>query len=107
MSDILEFNFKDATYSEPEQPLIFNFVGNLFKVLGGFSNDFISIVADENATRSSFKIYVASKGAGAALSVVDLSSKMLVDFYTKTHAGAFNEELGGEDVEDLNVGSRG
>jgi hypothetical protein len=107
MSEILEFNFKDATYSSPMQPLEFNFVGNLFRIIGGRSNEFVSVWADENASRESFKLYAASKGIGASLSVVDLSTKLLVDNYTKEHTGAFNEKLGGEDIEDINIGSRG
>jgi len=107
MSEILEFNFKDATYSSPAQPLEFNFVGNLFKIIGGRSNVFVSVWADEDATRSSFKLYAASKGSGASLSVVDLATKALVDNYTKDTTGAFNEKLSGEDIEDINIGSRG
>jgi len=107
MSDYLIFNFKDATYKRPKQPLEFNFIGNIFYILGGNSNNFTAIWADEKASRSSFKFYSASTGHGASLSVVDLSTKQLVDFYTTSHTGAANEKLTSEDVVDINIGSRG
>lgn len=106
MADIIEFNFKNDTYRIPSKPVIFNFIGSYFEILGGRSNNFISVWADEQATRGTFKLYVASTGAGASLSVVDLYTKALVDNYTKIMAGAFNESLDAEDIADISVGSR-
>jgi hypothetical protein len=107
MSEFIQFNFKDSTYVPPSGQITFNFIGTVFNILGGRSNNFVAIWADETATMETAVLYAASTGAGASLSVVDLASKVLKDFYTKTHTGAFNEKLDGEDIEDINIGSRG
>lgn len=106
MADIIEFNFKNTTYKVPNKPVVFNFIGTYFRILGGESNNFISVWADEHATRKKFKLYVASTGNGAALSIVDLYNKALVDNYTKTKIGASNESLDAESIVDINIGSR-
>ena len=103
----ITFDFKKTGYIPPENPITFNFRRTSFAILGGSSNNFVSIWADETASRSTFKLYAASTGTGAALSVVDLSTKILVDNYTTTHVGAFNEDLDQEAVADINIGSRG
>ena len=107
MSDTLHYNFKNATYSPPTGLVNFNFVGVLFNIIGGHSNNFVSIWADEHASRTSAKMYVASTGSGASLSIVDLSDKILVDNYTISVVGAFGESLDKEDISDINIGSRG
>jgi len=106
MADIIEFNFKNDTYKTPSKPVIFNFIGTYFEILGGRSNNFISVWADERASRKTFKLYAASTGRGASLSVIDLYTKALVDNYTQTKVGAFNESLDAEDITDINIGSR-
>lgn len=104
---IVTFNFLDATYKPPQKPVVFNFIGDTFNIIGGRSNNFISIWADERATRTSFKIYVASTGSGASMSVIDLKNKVLLDNYTKVNEGAFGETLDAEDIADISIGSRG
>jgi len=107
MSEFIQFNFKDSTYVPPSGQLTFNFIGSVFNIIGGQSNNFVAIWADEGATRDTAAFYVASTGVGASLSVVDLASKALTDFYTKEHTGAFNEKLDHEDIDDISIGSRG
>lgn len=103
----ITFNFKKAGYIPPENPITLDFRRTSFEIIGGSSNYFVSVWADESASRDSFKLYTASAGVGASLSVVNLSTKTLVDDYTISHVGAFNETLEREDVADINIGSRG
>jgi hypothetical protein len=47
------------------------------------------------------RFYAASNGSGAALSVVDLSTDTLYDYYTTTVSGRASEALESENIIDL------
>ena len=77
---------------------------NVYNILGGTSTDFIAIWADPEANINHGKVYVASTGVGAALSVINMDTNALYDCYTKTEKGVGDEFLNAEDVKDLHVG---
>jgi len=102
------FNFTDASYEETYN---FNFgldvVVTYYSILKGVSNNFVSIWADSDSSEWSGRLYVSDSGYGSALSVVDLSSQALIDFYTFTQPGGFNESLEEEDIKDINITGTG
>lgn len=67
------------------------------------SNDFCSIIADEKSNISSGKMYASTSGPGAALYVVNLSTKEVTDIYTIDREGATNETLLQEDIVDISI----
>jgi hypothetical protein len=102
------FDFGGESYS-PLPPYVFNFgideqpVDNNRYVLFGSINNFVAIWADATASLTNGKMYASSSGPGASFNVVNLDTEALVDYYTTTHNGAFNEPLDQEDVVDINV----
>lgn len=66
----------------------------------GTDDDFIAVWADLAASLTNGKFYVSSKNA---FSVVDNSTKTLVDRYDKNTFGVTNEKLKDGEVVDINV----
>lgn len=102
------FNFGGGPYS-PLPPYVFNFgldelpIERGRYVLFGATNNFVAIWADPTASLTNGKMYASSSGPSASFNVVNLDTEALVDYYTTTHNGAFNESLDQEDVVDINV----
>jgi hypothetical protein len=103
-ADDADFNFDVAAY-QPSSPLAadFDFALAVYYALAGFSNIFTAIWADPNTGRNNGKLYTLSWGPGTALSVLDLSNKVLYDYYTNNSSGRVNETLANTDTRDLNV----
>lgn len=72
-------------------------------VLEGTSNFISAIWAEATAGLNNGKVYVASTGTGAALSIIDLNTKTLYDRYTKDLKGRSNDKLIQEDIEDISA----
>ncbi len=99
-SDEADFNFTDSYVpGDPD----FDFALAVYSALAGTSNIFTAIWADPDASRTNGKMYALSWGPGAGLSVLDLASKVLYDFYTETESGRIDETLDANDTRDLNV----
>ena len=73
----------------------------VFRLLAGTSTEFVAIWAELDASQTNGRFQAASRGTGAALSVVDLSTDTLYDFYTTTVSGRANEALESENIIDL------
>jgi len=69
-----------------------------FDLIGGLSNNFIAVTASDKASRNSGIMEVVSTGNGAAVSVIDLSSKKLIDLYSIDSGGLANEPLISENI---------
>jgi len=77
------------------------------KILAGTSKNFSSIWADPTANIETARMYIGSRGPGAAFSVVDLANGVLVDSYLIDKAGEHGEFLDSEDIVDINVSIAG
>ena len=105
---MIDFNFKYPGYSPPGNlDIKFNFLKPGLKILAGTSQSFVAVWADPTANIMTDKLYVASSGPGAALSVVDLANERLIDSYLIDKAGNYGELLESEDVVDINISSAG
>ena len=69
--------------------------------LAGTSENFISIWAEPDADISSGRFQVASRGTGAALSIININDNTLYDYYTTTVSGRANEALESNKTTDL------
>lgn len=91
-----DFNFTESGYV-PGPPFDFEFAPAedlSIRILAGTLNNFTSIWVFEG------KMYVASSNA---LSVVNLATQSLIDFYTQSQAGGLNESLQSNDIVDINI----
>ena len=103
-SNNANMNFSSEGYSPPAaDQASMDFALAVFNVLAGYSNIFTAIWADPNASRTNGKMYTLSWGDGVALSVLDMSTNVLYDQYTKTDGGRAEEVLTNDDTRDLNV----
>jgi hypothetical protein len=105
-SDDASFDFGMPVYSPPAaNNANFNFTAPFQRhaILAGFSDNISAIWADEDAGLDNGNLYIASAGAGAALSVINMNDQAVFDSYTKYNKGIADETLDAEDVEDLNV----
>jgi len=75
-----------------------------YVILAGTSKNFTSVWADPTASINSGNLYVATNGAGASFSVVDLSRTVLTDSYLIDKKGGFDEVLERTDIIDINIG---
>lgn len=99
-----DFNFTQRRLEPPiALEIDFNFGASVYRLLEGQSNIMTAIWADADAGRTSGKMYVASAGVGAALSVLDLKLMLLYDRYTTELRGRANELLAQEDPKDIIV----
>lgn len=94
------FDFTEANYISSND---FSFDSYLYRVLSGTSSNYTSIWADSTANINTGRFYVASAGIGAALSIIDLQSKILVDSYKIDVMGNNMEFLDSENIVDINV----
>ena len=70
--------------------------------LAGTSENFTSIWAEPDAGISSGRFQVASRGLGAALSIMNIDDNTLYDYYnTTTASGRANEVLDSNKTVDL------
>ena len=99
-----DMNFEIDGYSPPDPP-DFDFALGVYYVLAGFSNIFTGIWADEDAGRTSGRMYALSWGPGTALNILNLDEKKLYDHYTQTFGGRAEETLTDNDGVDLNIDS--
>lgn len=74
-----------------------------YKIIGGSSINYASVWAEEYSGTYVGKLYVATAGVGAALSVVNLETKELVDCYSENVEGRSGDLLEGNDIHNLNV----
>jgi hypothetical protein len=79
----------------------FNFGANIHRLLEGVQTNFTAIWAESDASRNSGKVFIASNGIGAALSVVDMELKLLYDRYTSELKGRSDDLLSQEDLKDI------
>lgn len=93
------FNFTESGYIPGD--LDFNFGADptpeidYYYVLKGTSNNFSSVWVSNN------KMYVSSSNT---LTVIDLLTNTLYDWYDQTQVGRSNESLDHDDVVDITVG---
>lgn len=97
------FNFTDSGYEPTNYDLDFVATVPTFRVLAGTSKNFSSIWADPTANIKTAQMYVGTKGSGAAFSVIDMKSKVLIDSYKIDKVGRYGEALENEDTVDINV----
>jgi hypothetical protein len=95
-----DFDFITPRTTE-EATLTFDFGAGVQRILAGLSNNFVGIWADPTAGSASGMVYFLSTGTGAALSIVDMETKLLYDRYTKDLKGRANESLDQEDPVDI------
>jgi len=74
-----------------------------YNILYGTSSNYNAVWADPTANINSGKFYVSTTGSGAALSVINLQTKILNDNYSVIVKGGGNEYLNSEDIEDINI----
>jgi len=72
--------------------------------LAGSSINIAAIWADLTTSKDQGKVYIMSSGDGAALSVFNLTTKSLWDYYTTTEAGRAGNTLLAEDAVDMVTG---
>jgi hypothetical protein len=75
--------------------------GGIFRLLAGTSTEFVAIWAEPEASQTNGRFQAASAGAGAALSVIDITASTLYDYYTTTVSGRADEALESENIIDL------
>lgn len=98
-----DFNFDSGVFY-PNTTTDFLFGLLLRNIVGGSSNNFTSIWAQDGASLFSGQFQLCSTGVGStALSVIDADIVALVDYYSTTQSGGFNESLGIDNIADLNV----
>jgi hypothetical protein len=82
-------------------------MSEVYSILGGYSTNYLAVWADPTANIQSGSMYVSTTSSGAAFSVVNLEHNVLVDCYTTTLSGTYDEPLEDEDIIDINVSTLG
>jgi hypothetical protein len=80
-----------------------NTVSGVHNIIGGTSTNFVAIWADSNTSINYGKVYIASTGEGAALSVIDTNTDTLYDCYTENRKGASNDMLADNNIKDIDI----
>jgi hypothetical protein len=102
-----EFIFTETGYSVPADGLDIDFLFELpasptsFYILAGTSLNFVAIWAEPDASLTNGRFQVSSTGTGAGLSVIDLATHTLYDYYTTTVSGRAGEALESDNIIDL------
>lgn len=99
-----DFDFTEGGYTPPADSLEadFDFVpAGVYLILAGTSVNFTSIWAEPTADISTGRFQVASRGTGAALSIIIIDDKTLYDYYTTTVSGRAQEALESDKIVDL------
>ena len=73
----------------------------IFRLLAGTSTEFVAIWAEPNASQTNGRFHTASAGTGAALSVIDIATSVLYDYYSTTVSGRAHEALESDNIIDL------
>ena len=95
-----DFNFTEGGYT-PDYDFNFGTGATSYNfILKGLSDNFSAIWADTDASLSNGKMYISS---AAAFMVVNLSTDLVEDYYTETHAGEAGESLTSNDIVDNSV----
>ena len=71
-----------------------------YSVLYGSTNNFNSIWCDPDSSLSNGKFYTSTNDA---ISIVNLTSNKVEDFYTTTNGGQAKEPLISDDIVDINI----
>ena len=82
-------------------------MSTILDILCGYSQNYNSVWADPHANIETGNVYVTTTGSGASFSVVDLQNDVLIDCYTVTISGSYDEPLDSDDVKDLNISTLG
>ena len=102
-----DFIFTETGYSAPVDALDMDFLfqqpvpAEIFYILAGTSVDFTSIWAEPNANLTTARFQVGSRGTGAALSIINIPTNTLYDYYTTTVSGRAGEALDSNKTADL------
>ena len=92
-SPYYDLDFTEDAYS-PSYDFNFGEGFNIYTILKGTSNDFSAIWILNN------KMYVSSSDT---LTIIDLMTNTVYDWYGQTHIGRANESLDHDEVIDINV----
>lgn len=99
-----DFDFTEGGYTPPVDSLDADFdftpVG-VYTILAGTSIDFTSIWAEPDANLVTARFQVASRGTGAALSIINIPTNTVYDYYTTTVSGRAGEALDSNATLDL------
>ena len=101
-----DFDFTEGGYTPPADSLAadFDFIpAGVFTILAGTSVNFTSIWAEPIANISTGRFQVASRGTGAALSIINIPTNTLYDYYTTTASGRAGEALDSNNTLDLTM----
>ena len=101
------FDFTEPGYDPSNYDLNFGYLIATLQILAGVSKNYSSIWADPTANIETARMYVGTRGIGAAFSVVDLAAGRLVDSYLIDKVGDNDEFLDSEDIVDINVSTAG
>ena len=99
-----DFDFTEGGYTPPVDSLAADFdfaPAGVYTILAGSSTDFTSIWAEPTADISTGRFQVASRGTGAALSIIIINDNTLYDYYTTTVSGRAEEALESNKIVDL------
>jgi len=102
-----DFIFTETDYSAPVDGLDMDFLfqqsvpAGTFYILAGTSVDFTSIWAEPNANLTTARFQVGTRGAGAALSIINIPTNTVYDYYTTTVSGRAGEALDSNATLDL------
>ena len=89
-----DFNFTESGYSITSYDFNFGSIIDVYYILKGTSNNFSSVwVLDQ-------KLYVSNSDA---LTIIDLLTNTVYDYYTQSHVGRANESLDHAQIIDVNV----
>ena len=102
--DSPDFDFTEGGYTPPADSLEADFdftPEGVFTILAGTSTEFTAIWAEPDANLVTARFQVASRGTGAALSIVNIPTNTLYDYYTTTVSGRANEALDSNSTVDL------
>jgi len=101
---MVDFNFiKNKTSVPTASNIDFDFGKSSYNILAGYSNNITAVWADSNTGKSFGRVYIASAGNGAALSILDLETRLLYDRCTTTIKGRANDVLKSDDIEDITI----
>jgi len=78
-----------------------NAAAAIYRLLKGTATNFVAIWAEPNASQTYGRFQVSSTGTGAGLSVIDLATHTLYDYYTTTVSGRAGEALESDNIIDL------
>jgi hypothetical protein len=99
-----DFDFTEGGYVPPVDSLEADFdfaPASVYTILAGTSTDFTSIWAEPDANLTTGRFQVGTRGTGAALSIINIPTNTLYDYYTTTVPGRAGEALDSNKTVDL------